>query len=233
MIKIDRTPAPPILVPPPNPRQKAYASPEVRQLLIDMQHGKCCYCEKIVDLKSIFPDDNNLLSASNVEKHIEHFRPKGKDKYRHLTNEWSNLLLACNTCNANKGQKFEEDQDGNPLCIDPSDPNVDPKDHIKLNKVKLKARPDAKDGRIRPRKKSPYGKWTIINIQLNESTSRKDRWKKVSEVVMEIVDYRVGINSAEQRGLKLAHLRTKCAAKEEFAFAVREVCRQFKVPIGA
>ena len=103
-----------------------------------MQHRKCCYCEKIIDLRDKFPDDDNLVNGSHVEKHVEHFRPKGKEEYRHLTNDWNNLLLACNTCNVHKGQKFEVDECGDPLCIDPSNPDINPEDHLMLQDIDLK-----------------------------------------------------------------------------------------------
>ena len=39
--------------------------------------------------------------------HIEHIKPKAKDKYPELTFSWSNLGLACPLCNMNKGHDFE------------------------------------------------------------------------------------------------------------------------------
>ena len=225
MISIVRTVAPDVLHPTPNNRRKIYARPEVRQALSEMQYGKCCYCEK----KIVFPEDENLLPVSNVEKHVEHFRPKGMDEYGHLTNDWSNLLLACNTCNVNKGMKFEEDQYGDPLCIDPSDPNVDPEEHIELKKIYLDRAPDIDTGKILPRNDSTKGKWTIANVKLNEGTCRKGRWRKSFEVLRVILDYREVLPTTEEGRIKLELIQSKCSASEEFAFVAREVCRQYEI----
>ena len=183
MIRIARTAPPDILVPTPAPGRKLYARAEVRQALSAMQHGKCCYCEKQIDIDGIFPEEGSPFASSNVEKHVEHFRPKGKNEYRRLMNCWSNLFLACNTCNVNKGQKFELDQNGNPLCIDPSDPHINPECHLQLKEMDLKFGPDSEDGKIVPRHNSAMGEWTIANIRLNEGTCRKTRWNKIFEIV--------------------------------------------------
>ena len=71
-----------------------YNHETVKEALILAQHGKCCFCEmKIAD-----------------EGDVEHFRPKsgyrqrtgdrlGRPGYYWLAYEWSNLLLACSSCN--------------------------------------------------------------------------------------------------------------------------------------
>ena len=231
MIKILRTSAPDILLQIPDPSLKTYASSEVRQSLINMQHGKCCYCERKIDLTDIFPEDQTLSTGSNVEKHIEHFRPKGKDEYRHLTNDWSNLLLACNTCNVNKGQKFKVDQCDNPLCIDPSDPDMDPGEHIELTDIEVKVGPNSDYGKLVPRNNSAKGEWTIANVKLNEGTCRKGRWEKVFEIVKDVLDYIKASPNTEERMTRLRLLDEKRSARGEFALVVREVCRQLNVPV--
>ena len=230
MIKIERTAAPDILLPVPDPSQKMYTHIKVRRSLSAMQHGKCCYCEKIIDLRDIFPDDDNLGNGSHVEKHVEHFRPKGKKEYKHLTNDWNNLLLACNTCNVNKGQKFEVNQDDDPLCIDPSNPDIDPEEHIMLPEVDLKNGDDVYDGRLVPRNNSVIGNWTIINIRLNEGTSRKGRWDKIYEILKNILDYKHASSDDELRRHQLDILRAKCLSKAPYAFVARELYRQYNIP---
>lgn len=230
MIKIRRTAAPDILLSNPDPSLKTYADIEVRRSLSAMQHRKCCYCEKIIDLCDIFPDDDNLVNGSHVEKHVEHFRPKGKEEYRHLTNDWTNLLLACNTCNMNKGQKFEVNQDGDPLCIDPSNPDIDPEDHIMLReRDEKKIEPDGFEGRLIPRNDSVFGEWTINNVRLNESTSRKDRWEKICEIIKDITDYRHELRE-KIRQHRLGILREHCSPEAEYAFVARELYRQYNIP---
>ena len=230
MVRIERTAAPDILVPTPRPGRRLYARDEVRQALSNMQHGKCCYCEKKIDMSTAFPQDEGHGRHSNVEKHVEHFRPKGKDEYKHLMNDWNNLLLACNTCNVNKGQKFDLDEDNSPLCIDPSDPDIDPECHIKLKEVTLKMNPDSDDGKIIPRNGSAKGKWTISNVKLNEVSCRKARWQKIFETIKHIADYREASILPGRGMLQLRILDDKRSADSEYSFVVREVCRQHNVP---
>lgn len=98
-----------------------------------IQHEKCCYCE-------------NKIPKKGHSKAVEHFVPKAVVKK--LTNDWSNLLLACAQCNGKKSDKFplelfktddpeatviylKEVKDlkkGTPLLIDPS--REDPEKHL-------------------------------------------------------------------------------------------------------
>ncbi len=97
-----------------------YNKREVVDALWHMQHKKCCYCEEEI------PRTGHL-------KAVEHFRPKSV--FPALKNEWRNLLLACSQCNGKKAHKFPQipsDQTGEerPAILDPSDPEIDPEDHI-------------------------------------------------------------------------------------------------------
>ena len=65
---------------------------DVREALWEMQHHKCCYCERIRD--------------KNRESDVEHFRPKamvegvdGHLGYWWLAYDWDNLLFSCRICN--------------------------------------------------------------------------------------------------------------------------------------
>ena len=90
-----------------------FRHPHVVAALYAMQHGKCCYCEAYI------PD-------WGTGKQVEHFRPQSA--FRALINEWSNLLLACATCNSSKGDAFPTalDWTGTPFLLDPSNPELDP-----------------------------------------------------------------------------------------------------------
>jgi uncharacterized protein (TIGR02646 family) len=74
--------------------QRIYGDPLVKQALVDMQNGKCAFCERRV----------------NQDGDVEHFRPKKavqqaagqqleKPGYYWLAYEWANLVLACSACN--------------------------------------------------------------------------------------------------------------------------------------
>ncbi|NIO20248.1 MAG: hypothetical protein GTN76_05760 [Candidatus Aenigmarchaeota archaeon] len=71
----------------------------VKDSLKVLQHGKCCYCERMRDTYG--------------EINVEHFRPKGGIKeeeghpgYWWLAYKWENLLLACTSCNKIKSTQF-------------------------------------------------------------------------------------------------------------------------------
>ena len=115
---------------------KTYGHTDVRELLMDCQHQKCCYCEK------------NVGQSGD----IEHFRPKSAYKqkneqplqypgYYWLAYDWENLYLSCRDCNLNKANYFPLKMAKNraqlhknsisvekPLLIDPE--KSDPEKHI-------------------------------------------------------------------------------------------------------
>jgi len=64
---------------------------KLRSELENIYQKKCAYCESKI--------------YERQDAHIENYRPKSK--YRWLSYEWSNLLLACNTCNRYKEAKFK------------------------------------------------------------------------------------------------------------------------------
>lgn len=75
--------------------------------------GRCMYCE------------------DNEGTDIEHFRPRSR--YPEETLRWENLLWACSACNSNcKREQFPVDAAGAALLLDPTDPTVDPLDHLEL-----------------------------------------------------------------------------------------------------
>ena len=111
----------------------------VKDALMKMHHGKCCYCEKDIE---------------RADLHVEHFRPKGAFRqasngdyeypgYYWLAYSWDNLLLACPTCNGAKSATFplanpeerarsHNDDLGKEIAIYVN-PTIDnPRDHIRF-----------------------------------------------------------------------------------------------------
>ena len=68
--------------------EQVYKNTEIKKKLKTIYNNKCVYCEQKVE-----------------QIHVEHYRPKSK--YWWLAYSWDNLLLACPTCNQNKGNNFE------------------------------------------------------------------------------------------------------------------------------
>lgn len=78
-----------------------YAHKTVKQALIQAQHQKCCFCERLI----------------GTDGDVEHFRPKQAYKqatgealkypaYYWLAYEWDNLYLACTGCNQRHKQNL-------------------------------------------------------------------------------------------------------------------------------
>lgn len=71
-----------------------YSKEELKAELLKEQNGLCCYCNKSMEEEKNSP--------------IEHLKPKGKPKYKHLTFEYKNLLASCNgNQKDNDGKKKE------------------------------------------------------------------------------------------------------------------------------
>ncbi len=173
MISIKRGPCPPSLV---NAQAGSvkYNKKDVVAALWEMQYGKCCYCER-------------LINNERFDKEVEHFRPKSV--FKALINTWENLLLVCRQCNGEKGNKFpvlwktsgglvvvnikplildeEEMMALEPAIIDPS--LVDPEQHIDYDALDILDDDNKFFGMIKARENSHLGQTTIKTIQLNNS----------------------------------------------------------------
>ena len=114
-----------------------YRTEEVKDALLAIHNGKCCYCEK---------------RAERRELQVEHFRPKRavrqlpgdveeRPAYFWLAYSWDNLFLACAACNGKKSTTFPLEDPGQRArshhadlaneraeLVDPTED--DPRDHI-------------------------------------------------------------------------------------------------------
>ncbi len=114
--------------------------PEAREILWEHQNHKCCYCERVRELKR--------------ESDLEHFRPKGGVEgdnahfgYWWLAYEWENYLYSCKPCNqGNKKNQFpllpgsrratkktDSLTNEKPVLINPYDENEDPENYISFD----------------------------------------------------------------------------------------------------
>ncbi len=176
MIRISRPLERPAVLAGPSQTRNAYRHQTVIGALSQMQHGKCCYCEK-------------YIATQGHERAVEHFRPKDETLYPHLINEWTNLLHACAACNGKKGNKFPLDSAGNPLLIDPSDPNVDPEDHLAFNTD------DDEDeinfGRVVAKDGSSIGSKTVETIGLDLVQRRRERLSSYKDLYAAFVEIKL------------------------------------------
>lgn len=198
-----------------------YKRPEVVTALFKMQHKKCCYCEQKV------PEEGHSRA-------VEHFRPKAR--YPHLKNAWDNLLLACSKCNGKKWNHFPEDDQGNPLLIDPSDPHLDPEDHLDF----IVDDEDDFFGMTFPKNNSIVGDKTIQIIGLYLSYYRTERMKYYKELYVNYLDI-VNAPDSSSRTACINKFESLLYANSEFAAFARKFARVKKldqkygvrIPVGS
>jgi uncharacterized protein (TIGR02646 family) len=130
-----------------------WSDPDIKETLWEMQHGKCCYCERARDV--------------DRETDVEHFRPKagvtGADGgYWWLAYRWPNLFLSCKPCNESYKKNYfpiwsDELRAAKPgqdlgaeraLLIDPVE--VDPEQHLIYTLKQVTKAPDPKDAKAKP-----------------------------------------------------------------------------------
>lgn len=160
MIKIERAECPSVLVGA-SSKGKLYNHPDVVNRLHAMQFRKCCYCEKYIE-------------KEGHEQAVEHFRPQAPSMYPELRNEWKNLLHSCAWCNGAKRSQFPLDEEGSPLLVDPSDPEMDPEEVFDVN---VDDEDDLNFGRmvVRDERFRKRGETTMDILKLNLVRRRWER----------------------------------------------------------
>lgn len=149
---------------------------DIRETLWEHQEHKCCYCERIRDLKR--------------ESDVEHYRPKagitedpGHPGYWWLAYEWTNYLYACKACNEHykknhfpllpNGSRARRPADNlakeKPAILNPFDD--DPGECIGFNWI------DSDDRLVKPTGEDSEGRGevTIRLIGLNSSQLAEER----------------------------------------------------------
>lgn len=161
-----------------------YGDESVKRVLLNAQHGKCCYCEA------------RFLATSYGD--IEHYRPKGAVKqmlgsskeypgYYWLAYDWNNIFVSCTTCNKKKSILFPlEDEatrarshhdnieDEKPLFINPA--VNDPQEHIYFH-------------REEPIPITEIGRKTIESLKLRRPALQEARreWLTVLEDLRDLI----------------------------------------------
>jgi len=133
---------------------KIYGHKKVKEKLVTLQYGKCCFCESAID--------------ANSYGDVEHYRPKAgwvqenesinKPGYYWLAYNWDNLFFSCQICNeqfkknyfplATESTRVKSHHDDinneDPLFIHPANDN--PEDHIEFIEEVPKPKNGSKKG---------------------------------------------------------------------------------------
>jgi 5-methylcytosine-specific restriction endonuclease McrA len=148
-----------------------YNQDEVKDALRAEGLSKCMYCESKVEHIS--------------DLHIEHIKPKAKDKFPDLTFEYDNLGLACPLCNRNKSDTFD-------LAVTFINPYIDePSDHFVAIGVLVWAKPG--DNRA---------KLTENEIELNRADLVEARGERLKTIRGLIESYHVENNLTVKASIK-------------------------------
>jgi uncharacterized protein (TIGR02646 family) len=239
MIKIARADCPPVLQNA-SSEGKHYNKKKVVKVLWEMQHEKCCYCEQKI------PHEGHL-------KAVEHFKPQSI--FQDLKNDWKNLLLACTQCNGKKSAKFpveltdesgepkviylKTESGGKPLIIDPSDPNIDPEEHIDF----IVDDSEGLHGIVKARCNSNLGLLTIKVVDLTSIFYTKQRRNYYYSLMMEYRNLLKAMDENNDTELESCkrYFRMLISAKGKFAAFVRAFAKSknlnkrfgIDIPVGA
>lgn len=122
-----------------------YQKPDIKETLIKMYDGLCCYCETNVGLAEF--------------GNIEHRKPK--KVFPKSTYEWDNLHLSCTACNEKKGSKYNKKY---PIL-----------DAVKDTPVSAHLKYDYGELGVIYTNKTPRGNTTIKHVDLNRKDLRYAR----------------------------------------------------------
>jgi uncharacterized protein (TIGR02646 family) len=167
-------------------KSSIYAHSTVKQVLIDCQFGKCCFCEQRID----------------ADGDVEHFRPKQAYKqatgqplqrpgYYWLAYEWHNLFLSCPSCNQRHKQNLF------PLA-DPTQRATDHKSKVQEQPLFVDPSLDDPETLIGFHSERAYpiadnlrAKSTIENLRLNRRNLSESRLKylKPLKILHKLVQY--------------------------------------------
>jgi uncharacterized protein (TIGR02646 family) len=188
---------------------------DVRDALWEMQHHKCCYCER--------------KREKNRESDVEHFRPKAEVTeaanhrgYWWLAYKWDNLFFSCRYCNqqhklnhfpvSNEAKRVHKeglslvDEDG--LLINPTE--KDPEEHIGFDWYKVRSQTtNQTQTQAFARGRTIYGEKTIEVVGLNEFELPTERGAVILELealvtLMVIAEHGLGVKEKAVERIKKA-----------------------------
>ncbi|HDZ69292.1 MAG TPA: hypothetical protein ENH43_02610 [Phycisphaerales bacterium] len=221
MIKIKRATCPPDLNKPDIDFVKGdYTKESVKSALFEMQHNKCCYCERRIRGTDCLPPE------------VDHYVPRSTfkdlngDIQWHLANKWDNLLYSCRLCNGTKlGKPTHNESTGELEIINPSDTDIDPEDHIEFIVDGVILSHNEKNG-------SYSGSKTIQNLKLRERKDLTSKFRlirnEIEKEFMKLINA-IEVDNTIQIASILSELRKTMSAHQELsAFCRCFICKRLK-----
>lgn len=134
-----------------NDKKAVWGKPYIRESLLKMSYGKCCYCEA-------------KIGPGYKEMHVDHFHPK--ILYPNEVVHWSNLFPSCPHCNKNKS---DHDTYKEPI-VNPCD--EDPREYFYFSNYRYRSKDINPDS---------VGKRTLLVLKLNDTQEIKTSRFQVAE----------------------------------------------------
>lgn len=213
-----------------------YGDPEIKEALWQMQHEKCCYCEREYEPK---------------HSHVDHYRPKARairadgtadEGYWWLAYRFENLYFSCRICNEYKHDHFPLDpgstplvpetapwsdpHDERPLLLDPGQGDIEA--HLTYEKL------PSGEYQIAPIDGSPSGRETIDRLKLDRDDltrlRNKYRRKHIKPVLLRYQEA-VAEGNDGARIDALRDARRLIADDAQYALLARVVFRAAFVPL--
>jgi len=175
----------------PKSLESNYNTKEVKDALRIECRSKCMYCESKV--------------SHITFEHIEHIKPKARQKFPQLTFEYKNLGLACPKCNMNKSDTY-----------DTSTPFIDPyNDNPSTHFIAVGAFVWAKSGDTR-------AKLTEIEVQINRPELLETRGERM-KAIKELVDNYNNTTSGLLKTALKKEIKREVAEDKEYSLVVSQL----------
>ena len=166
-----------------------YADKVNKEALRKSTSGKCMYCESKIEHNSF--------------AHVEHIKPKSK--FPELKYAWENHGYCCQSCNTNKGQKYDE---VTPF-IDPY--SEKPENHLVFFGFL-----------VYPKQGSERGEYSIKELQLNRAGLIERRKDKI-EGIDKMMKAAFRTSSESLRNQAIVELKTEADKDREYSAAIRSL----------
>jgi hypothetical protein len=156
---------------------------ELKWHLFELFHGKCAYCESMVQHVA-YGDVEHYRPKSKVDEDPKRDDDPGHPGYYWLAYDVTNLLPSCGLCNQARGKMThfpvvnqharqpENLGQEQPLLLNPYNRDINPFEHLEFNE----------NGEALPHKNSPYGESSKKYYHLNRSGIGEVRRNAISKV---------------------------------------------------
>lgn len=181
--------------------KKRYSSPEIKTQLLRETNGKCAYCES--KFTHICPGD------------IEHILPKNKEAHPELYVTWSNLTMACESCNRSGKKTYNNDNE--PL-LNPYTDEIDKEIYCAGPMIFSKA-------------SSRIGVISIDVLNLNRAELLERRIDAIKKINLLRIKYEEERNE-DYKNIIFEEIKEEVGSEKEYSFVLTQFCLNSGIDVG-